>query len=207
MGSDPMTNNGAITEAMTKPHVAGAHEVETYSGLYVDCFAPRPATIRLEDIAHALAHTCRFGGHCRTFCSVAEHAVHVAFKLLNQGCNDFALAGLHHDDAEAYLGDVPRPLKPLLGDAYRKLTDAMDSAISVALGGLWDPIDFGSPEVLRADEWALRGEAMALLPSRGEGWRFHDTWDVDVVPTLGLQPVDAKRLFLRTHERLVTEPW
>ena len=56
-------------------HTPTKHEVETFSGLYVDTKSPKPETIRLEDVAHALANTCRYGGHCLRFYSVAEHAV------------------------------------------------------------------------------------------------------------------------------------
>lgn len=47
--------------------------ITTYSGKTVDPFAIRPEDIELEDIAHDLSMTCRFGGHCRSFYSVAEH--------------------------------------------------------------------------------------------------------------------------------------
>jgi hypothetical protein len=153
-------------------HQAANHEIETFTGRYVDLANPDPGTITLEDIAHGLANTCRFGGHARIFYSVAEHAVRVADKLKAAGWQDWALAGLHHDDAEAYLGDIPRPLKPLLGDAYRAMTGKVDRAIWWAFGRRWHYKDLASPEVKLADEWMLAVEASVLLPSRGEGWNW-----------------------------------
>lgn len=67
---------------------------------------PQRDEIHIEDIAFALSNICRFGGHC-PFYSVAEHSVRVSYLLTG----DDALTGLLHDGSEAYLGDVPRPLK------------------------------------------------------------------------------------------------
>ena len=184
----------------------------------MDTRNPEPATIDLSDIAHALAHTCRYGGHCKRFYSVAEHAVLVSRRLEEQGASNRRLrAGLHHDDSEAYLGDIPRPMKPLLGKAYRDLTDRMDEAIIGALrlglgtGALHDPM------VKEADNWALFLEARFLLPSRGVNWiDFLKHWDID--PALladsretpdywrgGLGPKKAKEEFLRRHVELINK--
>ena len=70
---------------------------------------PNPDDIRIEDIAHALSNQCRFAGHAREFYSVAEHSVHVSQLCLPE----HALWGLLHDASEAYLVDLPRPLKLL----------------------------------------------------------------------------------------------
>lgn len=59
------------------------------------------------DIAHALSNICRFGGHTRKFYSVAQHCVH-AHDLMPP---EHRAWGLLHDAAEAYLGDVVRPIK------------------------------------------------------------------------------------------------
>jgi 5'-deoxynucleotidase YfbR-like HD superfamily hydrolase len=93
-------------------------EVETSTGKYLDMENPTTDAIELEDIAHSLGNICRYNGHCLNYYSVAEHAVFVSTRLERKGYNKIIqLAGLHHDDAEAFLGDIPRPLKPLLSTA------------------------------------------------------------------------------------------
>lgn len=78
--------------------------VYTYSGRLVDVLNPKPGDIAPEDIVHALAFTCRFNGHSREFYSVAQHSMLVA-EICGHSW------GLLHDAAEAYLGDIIRPLK------------------------------------------------------------------------------------------------
>lgn len=79
----------------------------TFTGRQFFPLDPRPEDICIEDIAHSLANICRFGGHCREFYSVAQHSVHVSFLVPQI----FSLVGLMHDAAEAYVGDMVRPLK------------------------------------------------------------------------------------------------
>ena len=82
--------------------------IETYTGKKVYPLEPDEKTLCVEDIAHALALTCRFGGHCSEFYSVAQHSC-----LVSDLCpGELKLAGLMHDAAEAYLGDVVSPIKP-----------------------------------------------------------------------------------------------
>lgn len=190
------------------------NEVETFSGAYVDVSNPQPETISLEDIAHALAYTCRYGGHCKSFYSVAEHAVFVSRRLDRKGFSRaLQLAGLHHDDAEAYLGDIPRPLKPLLGFGYEALTARMDRAIEDALNIPVDP-KFHR-EIKKADNWSLFVEARHLLPSGGHGWwdgeQGAERWGIDDIPSRivipdywlgGLNPAEAETLFLERHKEL-----
>ena len=86
--------------------------VQTHSGKKVNVHYPVADQICIEDIAHALAHICRFGGHAKFFYSVAQHAVEVSMVCPQ----DEALVGLLHDATEAYLGDLVKPVKNLCQD-------------------------------------------------------------------------------------------
>lgn len=172
-------------------HVPGHHEIETASGLYVDLQNPDPSTITLEDIATGLANTCRYNGQVE-FYSVAQHVVICSQRVARQGHNNVVqLAALHHDDAEAYLGDVTRPLKSLLQPAYGQLSDLMDAAIAEASGNLWPADALKVEAVKEADNWALMLEARNLLPSQGRSWggQAHN-WDVDMEATQDGQDAD-----------------
>jgi hypothetical protein len=86
--------------------------IQTLSGRRVNPFDASPADIDPADIAQALSNLCRFGGHSRAFYSVAQHSVIVSDLLADTGAApDAVLAALLHDAAEAYLGDLPHPLK------------------------------------------------------------------------------------------------
>lgn len=94
--------------------------IQVYSGRQFWPMDPRSNEISIVDIAHSLSMMCRFAGHCCNFYSVAEHSVHVA-RACSPGNR---LWGLLHDASEAYLVDVPRPVKPFLGgyaEAERRL--------------------------------------------------------------------------------------
>lgn len=196
-------------------YVPSDYEIETYTGRFVDTNDPDPNSIALEDIAHALAFTCRYGGHCTRFYSVAEHSVLCSRRMERQGASlALQMAALHHDDAEAYLGDIPRPLKPLLGVRYVRMTRRMDAAIVKALSLAGDAANFHDPRVKAADNWALFVEARKLLPSEGRQWwkggQGADSWDIDLPSRIvhpdywlgGLAPEAAEELFITRHKAL-----
>lgn len=81
--------------------------MQTYTGHAFYPFNPTADSIDIQDIAHALAMTCRYGGHCKQFYSVAQHSVLVASKAPPH----LALRALMHDAPEAYTGDMIRPIK------------------------------------------------------------------------------------------------
>jgi len=108
--------------------------ITTFSGISFWPLLPNPDDIRIDDIAHALAHQCRFAGHTRLFYSVAEHSVRVS-----QLCRpEDALWGLLHDASEAYLSDVPAPLKELPEfEPYRAAERNLQGAVAQRFGLLY----------------------------------------------------------------------
>lgn len=90
-------------------------------------FDAKPEDIHIEDIAWGLAAECRFGGHCPYY-SVAEHSIYVS-QLMGEDV-EAQLIGLLHDGAEAYLKDIPRPIKhaPAFA-AYRELEHKIQDVI------------------------------------------------------------------------------
>ena len=100
----------------------------THTGVRYYPLDPRPSEVSIIDIAHSLAMQCRYGGHCRDFYSVAEHSVYVSRLVPPQ----HALVALLHDATEAYVSDVPRPLKPYLTN-YDEIEELNWEAISAAL--------------------------------------------------------------------------
>lgn len=83
--------------------------IETFTGKKFYYLHPSGEAIDIRDIAHALSLTCRFAGHSEKFYSIAQHSVLVSYIC----SEDLAIYGLMHDAAEAYLMDMPTPLKDL----------------------------------------------------------------------------------------------
>lgn len=86
----------------------------THTGRNVRLFRPVPSEFCGEDIAHSLSQLCRFTGHTPKFYSVAEHSCLVHDAIMSDhplAGDELAMAGLLHDAAEAYIGDIATPLK------------------------------------------------------------------------------------------------
>lgn len=128
--------------------------IQTYTGRAFYPFDPRPEDVCITDIAHALSQLCRYGGHCRVFYSVAQHSV-----LVSQHAPDpHKLWALLHDASEAYLVDLPRPIKRSLPD-YRAAEQRIMAAICARYG--LPPVE--PPEVKLVDNRILADERKALL--------------------------------------------
>jgi len=99
--------------------------IRTYSGAFIDVFEPNIDYIHIEDIAHALSHLCRYGGHCDPFYSVAQHSIACSYLVSPEN----AMCALMHDATEAYLVDIPRPIKKQI-EFYNKLESHLYNSIS-----------------------------------------------------------------------------
>ena len=145
--------------------------IETVSGRVIDLVQPSPSQIEISDIAWALSRANRFAGNTcgRTPYSVACHSVWVADYVFDQTRSaEIALHALLHDAAEAYMGDIPRPLKKLVPEVH-EVEQRLLSAIYEALY-LEQPDSVVQGIIERADEQALMREAETFMVSRGVGW-------------------------------------
>src|SRR6185436_20560217 len=84
--------------------------LQTASGQVIDLLNPDPRSINIGDIAHGLSHMCRFSGQTMIFYSVADHSLLAALYALRRSPQDQLLA-LLHDATEAYICDMPSPVK------------------------------------------------------------------------------------------------
>jgi hypothetical protein len=125
-----------------------------YTGRHFVHTTPTADQVDIEDVAHALSMLCRFGGHTRQFYSVAEHCCYVC----DYCPYDIKLWGLLHDASEAYLVDIPRPVKPLLSN-YKQLESAVMDCVAERFG-LPKEIP---PEVKVWDNRVLISEMRALM--------------------------------------------
>lgn len=161
--------------------------ISTYRGNRFYPHEPRIDVIDIEDIAHGLAYQCRFNGQTAEFYSVAQHSVIVA-QLVEP---DLRRAALLHDAAEAYLGDMVKPLKRLLPE-FARIEDSVTALIADTFG-----VDFSDyAAIKRADLIALATEKRDLMPQSAEAWSYLQ--GVEPVPERisPWTPAQAKEAFL-----------
>lgn len=165
--------------------------IETASGIYFPFLNPTEDHIEIKDIAFSLANQCRFNGHV-AFYSVAEHSVAVASYLPNH----LRLAGLLHDAAEAYLSDIPGPVKQYLPD-YRE----MEKKIQEVINKKFD-VDTFLPEIKEADKYMTSNEAYYLLGSKGKDWSSVLFEPSKKTRPINLPPIEAYNLFMHWFTEL-----
>lgn len=197
----------------------------TAAGTRFPLLAPQPSDTEPTHRAEMLAKRCRFGGATVQPWSVAEHAVlvsNIVETLLTDGhvaprgvpVPTAALYALLHDDHEAYLGDMPTPVKwalrtidPRAMDAWDHLVDGIDCAVIISHGLSW-PVPADVRELVRfADMMALATEKRDLMPSPAPG---HPDWDIELPepwqsksePAINWRA--ASRLYLDRLEKLET---
>ncbi len=177
--------------------MAHAGWIQTFTGRKVFPLDLKPGDIDVRDIAHALACQARFSGHTTAPSSVAGHSV-----LVSWHCDPAdALWGLLHDASEAYLIDLPRPLKALegLGTIYLE-AEARAMAVICDRFGLPHQMP---PSVRLADDRALATEKRDLMDIEPDDWAYLPDPLPEMMVPLGWR--EAKQKFLGRFRMLVPE--
>lgn len=140
---------------------------------------PEGYPFEIGELAWVLAGIPRFGAHLRAHYSVAQHSAIVARLVYEHGREmgippadlyPLCRAALLHDASEAFVLDVPRPMKRLPELAgYRTLEARVQSAIMRHFG--LEP-DLGERAIKHADLLALASEKASLRPVHG--WQAYD---------------------------------
>lgn len=167
--------------------------MQTFTGRAFWPLDPRAEEVDPLDIAHSLAHQCRYGGHTSRHYSVAEHCVLVSYSVPPED----ALAGLLHDATEAYVTDVPRPVK-------RHLTDypAIEEGVWLVIAERFGVSDVLPDSVHEADNRILLNERDALMAPAPISWGVDHLKPLDVV-VRGWTAAEAESRYLsRLYELL-----
>lgn len=171
----------------------------THTGTKFYPLDPRPEEIHVEDIAHSLAMQCRYTGHISKFYSIAEHSVHVASVVPPA----LTLVGLLHDASEAYLVDVPRPVKH--SGEFGRLYQEIEAKLMIAVGARFGihPDLFDHPEIKEADKGMIWVESRIMMPA-DPVWEKYRTSIVDRDPPFiqNWEPGIGEQHFLRMFDKL-----
>jgi uncharacterized protein len=171
--------------------------IRTYSGGRFWPLDPRAEDVKLEDVAHHLSLKNRFNGATRRPLTVAQHAVMLSKILEDRGLGHLSYAALHHDDSEAFLPDVPTPVKPYL-KGWHRIEAANMKAIAVEAFGV-DPKQL--KEIKPWDKSLATDEAACNLNHSTCSWKNRP-------PALGIivepwPPEQAEEAYLARHFELL----
>lgn len=161
-------------------NVAVGPTIMLASGKVFDFLDPHGSDFDIEDVAHGLAHVCRYAGQCRDFYSVAEHSL-----LVSDFVADYRYEALLHDAAEAFIGDVTRPLKQLLPE-YKAIEAMVEDAVAERFS-----LDRNYRNVVKAADLAVLAAEQAQVMAPGT-----DSWAKEA----GVQPADIVVRFLGPRE-------
>jgi len=174
--------------------------IRLFSGGYLNLLDPQPETFTLADIACGLSKICRFGGQIERWYSVAEHSIWCAHQASDDRHGfDVQLACLMHDAAEAFIGDVVKPLKMLL-PRYAEIERGIEAVIGRKFG-----IDFDvHKEVIREiDHAMLIAERRRFFSVDHVQWAGESEVRALSHDFLGLKHELASREFVKEAERLL----
>lgn len=186
--------------------------IQTHSGVAFNPDRAEPHDVRVEDIAHALSHICRFNGHTKHFYSVAQHCVMatemfwelnlgpVPLESFTESNLDVLMAVLLHDAHEAYTGDCPRPLTRYRTDEAKIVDEHLQRIIFEAVGARL-PTPLEKAAIKRIDDIMLATEKRDLLAKQIE-WPGFVLPEPDKEKIYGWDSELAKNRFLSFFEKL-----
>ena len=171
-------------------------KIVTFSNRTVDLLNFKEQDVNIEDISHALSMTCRFVGHVKFHYSVAYHSIIVSYLCKPE----HSLIGLLHDASEAYIQDIPSPLKATEYFAlYRDLEKHITSKIYNS---------FGLPEEEPVDVKAA--DKLAFLIEQKQLTKVYTDLDLDLIfnkyPIARIHksdPADINNMFLNRYYELL----
>ena len=174
---------------MTEPYIG------TYTGKHFHFLNPTEDEICIEDIAQALSMNCRFSGHVSKFYSVAEHCCIIA-DLVEQADKDKreVLSALLHDASEAYICDIPRPIKPHLNNYFE-----MELKIEKVIQSKYDIT--AKTELIDYYDYHICGEEARQLFLHTPDW-VKEFDRLENVKIHAWSPQIAKEEFLKRFNRL-----
>lgn len=175
-GQDPLHHQNSLYTGST---------IETFTGLFINVFDPTPDMICIEDIAHGLSQMPRFGGQLKHFYSVAQHSLTVEntvslsitaelfpVELREHTPRTVRLQSLMHDATEAYMMDLPAPIKRQL-PSYKEVENKLMAAIMHKFGL---PVKM-HPFIKDVDNAMLLVEYKSLVVKKEN--RYRDMFDVE----------------------------
>jgi len=192
----------AVTSLPGTRGVIPAHttaSICTFTGKEFWPLEPKHEDIDIVDIAHALSQIVRYTGHVSQPWTVGLHSIEVSNRIeARTGNVILALAGLLHDASEAYLVDVPRPLKPHF-QGYAAMEAKLEEAIFARFG-----LPYPLPKIVKdTDTDMLLDEVANFFPAGSFIWRRYNIERCENHPRLlALDPKLTFKRFLARFEQL-----
>lgn len=168
--------------------------IRTFTGQMINIESPETRSIKIEDIAHALSNIPRYNGQYYRFLSVAEHSLNVLKKVLDINPKATPKQQLHallHDASEAYICDLPRPIK----NGFKAYYEYEQNMMDVILG-----------------KWGIEEHEYAAEVEEADNRVFEVEWSKWIHQEDGIHIADKyrskgeiKREFLDTFHNLVRQ--
>jgi hypothetical protein len=168
--------------------------IQTFTGRAFHYLDMRPEEVHIADIAQSLAHQCRFVGQTSRFYSVAEHSVNVSRQFADP---ELRMIGLLHDATEAYILDLPTPLKDLLPE-YRAFEDRLWKVIAE----VFDLPPTIPAEIHDIDKRMLITERPQLFPQVIPWTKYANVKPIEGVVVHAYSPGAARMDFLHEYRRI-----